>query len=46
MFLVRYFLWGFRGIDERFSVYKSIEILVMTILAGLLLIMPHLVHFS
>lgn len=46
MSFVRYFSWGFREIDERFPVYKGIEILVMTILAGLLLIISHLKNFS
>jgi hypothetical protein len=44
--MLRYFLWGFREIDERFTVYKGIEILVMVILAGLVLIIPHLINFS
>ncbi len=46
MSLIRYFLWGFREIDEGFSVYKGIEVLIMMILAGLLLIIPHLKNFS
>jgi hypothetical protein len=46
MFLLRYFLWGFREIDERFSVCKVIEILIMAVLAGLLLIVPHLKNVS
>jgi hypothetical protein len=46
MFLIRYFLWGFREIDERFTVYKGLEIVVMVILAGLLLIIPHLKNFA
>jgi hypothetical protein len=46
MFLLRYFLWGFREIDERFSIYKCIEILIMAVLAGLLLVIPHLKNVS
>jgi hypothetical protein len=46
MSVVRYFLWGSREINEHFSFSKGIEILIMMILAGLLLIIPHLINFS
>ena len=45
MFLMKCFAWGFREIDERFSVFKAIEILLMAILAGLLLLVPYLKNF-
>jgi hypothetical protein len=46
MSVIKFFAWGFREIDDRFSVCKVIEILIMAVLAGLLLVVPHLKNVS